>query len=298
MFPVLMALPRTAGLVAHWLESLDDPEYKIYRPRQVYKGVTRRGYEDLEGDEGDENKEETREENLHQKEPVVVEISQQQQQQQQSSSSMQSSLNASSQLRQPVLASSYVGSNPMAARRRSAAEMTLAEVNELIRQTQQAIQEWTVSEKEKENVTEETNANPEQQQQQERSMEHQTSSSSIANPTPPTSSSNLFGALPPSSLHPSLPSFRSLASQLSHNLGHTAAGSNNGNSVGLMGLTGLTGRLSGLSSNVVTAASASAVTASRRISRSFGFGSGIESTESSKSEVCGKCDLSIMMIFI
>jgi citrate synthase len=35
MFPVLTAVPRTAGFIAHWQESLDDSEYKIYRPRQV-----------------------------------------------------------------------------------------------------------------------------------------------------------------------------------------------------------------------------------------------------------------------
>ncbi|KAI8614576.1 citrate synthase-like protein [Chytriomyces sp. MP71] len=44
MFPVLTAVPRTAGLVAHWQESLDDPEYKIYRPRQVYIGSFLRDY--------------------------------------------------------------------------------------------------------------------------------------------------------------------------------------------------------------------------------------------------------------
>ncbi|KAJ3027722.1 UNVERIFIED_CONTAM: hypothetical protein HDU68_003254 [Siphonaria sp. JEL0065] len=44
MFPVLTAIPRTAGLVAHWQESLDDPEYKIYRPRQIFNGVFVRDY--------------------------------------------------------------------------------------------------------------------------------------------------------------------------------------------------------------------------------------------------------------
>ncbi|KAJ3389535.1 hypothetical protein HDU84_008646 [Entophlyctis sp. JEL0112] len=44
MFPVLTAIPRAAGLVAHWEESLDDPEYKIYRPRQVFNGVFVRDY--------------------------------------------------------------------------------------------------------------------------------------------------------------------------------------------------------------------------------------------------------------
>ena len=34
-FPVLFAIPRTAGWMAHWMESLKDPESKIWRPRQV-----------------------------------------------------------------------------------------------------------------------------------------------------------------------------------------------------------------------------------------------------------------------
>ena len=38
MFPVLFAIPRTAGWVAQWEEMLRDPEQKIARPRQVYMG--------------------------------------------------------------------------------------------------------------------------------------------------------------------------------------------------------------------------------------------------------------------
>ncbi|KAJ3105456.1 hypothetical protein HDU97_008072 [Phlyctochytrium planicorne] len=45
MFPVLMCIPRVAGLISHWQESLDDPEYKIYRPRQVYIGEHHRPFE-------------------------------------------------------------------------------------------------------------------------------------------------------------------------------------------------------------------------------------------------------------
>ncbi|KAI9098665.1 citrate synthase-like protein [Phlyctochytrium arcticum] len=44
MFPVLTTVPRVAGLVANCLESLDDPEYKIFRPRQIYIGETHRSY--------------------------------------------------------------------------------------------------------------------------------------------------------------------------------------------------------------------------------------------------------------
>ena len=35
MIPVLFAIPRVAGWLAHWVELLDDPETRIYRPRLV-----------------------------------------------------------------------------------------------------------------------------------------------------------------------------------------------------------------------------------------------------------------------
>jgi citrate synthase len=38
MFPVLFAIPRTAGWVAQWEEMLLDPDQKIARPRQIYTG--------------------------------------------------------------------------------------------------------------------------------------------------------------------------------------------------------------------------------------------------------------------
>jgi citrate synthase len=44
MFPVLFAIPRTAGWIAQWLELLADPEQKIARPRQVYLGEEIRDY--------------------------------------------------------------------------------------------------------------------------------------------------------------------------------------------------------------------------------------------------------------
>ncbi|WOK97169.1 citrate synthase 3, peroxisomal [Canna indica] len=43
-FPVLFAIPRMAGWLAHWRESLDDPDTKIIRPQQVYTGVWLRHY--------------------------------------------------------------------------------------------------------------------------------------------------------------------------------------------------------------------------------------------------------------
>ena len=47
MFPVLFALPRAAGWLAHWVEMLDDPELRIYRPRQIYEGEDRRPFTPL-----------------------------------------------------------------------------------------------------------------------------------------------------------------------------------------------------------------------------------------------------------
>jgi citrate synthase len=44
MFPVLFAIPRTAGWLAHWVELLGDKEQKIYRPRQLYIGADERPY--------------------------------------------------------------------------------------------------------------------------------------------------------------------------------------------------------------------------------------------------------------
>ncbi len=44
MFPVLFAIPRTAGWIAQWQEMLLDPEQKIARPRQLYVGAEERDY--------------------------------------------------------------------------------------------------------------------------------------------------------------------------------------------------------------------------------------------------------------
>jgi citrate synthase len=44
MFPVLFAIPRTAGWIAQWEEMLLDPEQKIARPRQIYIGSSKRDY--------------------------------------------------------------------------------------------------------------------------------------------------------------------------------------------------------------------------------------------------------------
>jgi citrate synthase len=44
MFPVMFAIPRTAGWLAQWLEMIQDPEQKIARPRQLYLGSDEREY--------------------------------------------------------------------------------------------------------------------------------------------------------------------------------------------------------------------------------------------------------------
>jgi citrate synthase len=44
MFPVLFAIPRTAGWMAQWEEMLTDPDQKIARPRQIYVGADARDY--------------------------------------------------------------------------------------------------------------------------------------------------------------------------------------------------------------------------------------------------------------
>ena len=44
MFPVLFAIPRTAGWVSQWEEMIQDPEQKIARPRQIFIGPKRRDY--------------------------------------------------------------------------------------------------------------------------------------------------------------------------------------------------------------------------------------------------------------
>jgi citrate synthase len=44
MFPVLFAIPRTAGWLAQWDEMLQDKDQKIARPRQIYQGPPQREY--------------------------------------------------------------------------------------------------------------------------------------------------------------------------------------------------------------------------------------------------------------
>jgi citrate synthase len=48
MFPVMFAIPRTAGWLAQWLEGIADPEQKIARPRQIFTGPDERDFVPLE----------------------------------------------------------------------------------------------------------------------------------------------------------------------------------------------------------------------------------------------------------
>jgi len=48
MFPVLFAIPRTAGWIAQWEELLLDQDQKIARPRQIYLGHDQRSYVSIE----------------------------------------------------------------------------------------------------------------------------------------------------------------------------------------------------------------------------------------------------------
>ena len=43
LFTVIFAIGRTPGWIAHWHEMLSEP-YRIGRPRQLYKGHTKRDY--------------------------------------------------------------------------------------------------------------------------------------------------------------------------------------------------------------------------------------------------------------
>ena len=48
MFPVLFAIGRLPGWIAHWKEMMEDPRTKIGRPRQIYVGPTERPYVPLD----------------------------------------------------------------------------------------------------------------------------------------------------------------------------------------------------------------------------------------------------------
>ena len=47
MFTVMFALGRLPGWIAHWVEMNADPKNRIYRPRQIYTGSTKRSWVEL-----------------------------------------------------------------------------------------------------------------------------------------------------------------------------------------------------------------------------------------------------------
>jgi citrate synthase len=47
MFPVLFAMGRLPGWIAHWREMIKDPATRIGRPRQIYTGATERKYVEI-----------------------------------------------------------------------------------------------------------------------------------------------------------------------------------------------------------------------------------------------------------
>merc|ERR1712151_338227 len=48
MFTILFTLPRLSGWLAHWNEFVNDPDNKIVRPRQIYKGYKTRNFVPVE----------------------------------------------------------------------------------------------------------------------------------------------------------------------------------------------------------------------------------------------------------
>jgi citrate synthase len=48
MFTVMFAIGRLPGWIAQWKESMDDPEWRLNRPRQIYTGPTKRAYVPIE----------------------------------------------------------------------------------------------------------------------------------------------------------------------------------------------------------------------------------------------------------
>ena len=57
MFTVMFAIGRMPGWIAHWKEMVEDPNPRIYRPRQVYVGEPERPYVPLEQRTGETKRE-------------------------------------------------------------------------------------------------------------------------------------------------------------------------------------------------------------------------------------------------
>jgi citrate synthase len=47
MFTVLFSVARTVGWIAQWKEMIEDPDQRIGRPRQLYRGEAERQYEPI-----------------------------------------------------------------------------------------------------------------------------------------------------------------------------------------------------------------------------------------------------------
>ena len=48
MFTVMFAIGRLPGWISQWKESMDDPQWKLHRPRQIYMGLNERDYVPME----------------------------------------------------------------------------------------------------------------------------------------------------------------------------------------------------------------------------------------------------------
>jgi citrate synthase len=44
MFTVMFAIGRLPGWISQWKESMDDPNWKLHRPRQIYTGLNEKNY--------------------------------------------------------------------------------------------------------------------------------------------------------------------------------------------------------------------------------------------------------------
>jgi len=52
MFTVMFAIGRLPGWISQWKESMDDPDWKLHRPRQIYTGPNERPYIHIDEREG------------------------------------------------------------------------------------------------------------------------------------------------------------------------------------------------------------------------------------------------------
>ena len=71
MFPVLFSIPRTAGWLAHWVEFQNDPENKIVRPRQLYKGRMNDNYKEISQREENSSEMECTESNFYKRRKAI-----------------------------------------------------------------------------------------------------------------------------------------------------------------------------------------------------------------------------------